>query len=198
MKFQEILSRPKIAQALGFAIAKHGNQKYGKNPYSVHLLRVAEIMYEVAPAGHSLTDDVISAALLHDSLEDTNTTEEEILGMFGENVLDIVKACTKTDDDLCRKCAFKKTVKLLKASYWGVPVKLADRLANMEFSLQENSPQMKMYVKEYSEFKSLLYVQGEFEPFWAKLDEVFEKMCEARLKEAGKLPESSLNWLDGQ
>lgn len=175
LEFKEVLSRPLVATALGFAIAKHGDQKYGQDPYSVHLLRVAEIVYTVGKPNGWWLDHVLAAALLHDVLEDTQTTEEELLGIFGKEVLAIVKACTKTETDLCRKCAFRRTVKALKTTDWALPVKLADRLANMQKSNAEQSPQQKMYVREYAEFKGQLWADESYPEFWYHLDKAFEE-----------------------
>lgn len=176
MTFKEALSRPIPSMALGFAIAKHGDQKYGQDPYSVHLLRVAQIVFEVCNPNENWVDDVLAAAILHDVLEDTDATEEVVLGMFGKKVVDIVKACTKYDDDLCRKCAFRRTVKALLSTDWALQVKLADRLANMQKSNIDQSPQQKMYVREYGDFKSLLFRDVKSDAkLWYELDKAFEE-----------------------
>lgn len=180
MTFQEVLARPKVAQALGFAIAKHGDQKYGKDPYSVHLLAVAQVVHILGRPNENWVDSVIAAALLHDSLEDTKTTEDEIRQLFGKEVSDIVKACTKTDDDLCRRCAFRRTVPALKSTDWALPVKLADRLVNMQKSLAERSSHLNMYVREYAEFKSLLWSEDSWTDLWIELDRAFEAGMEKK------------------
>lgn len=186
IRFQEALTSPKVSQALGFAIAKHGTQKYGEVPYQEHLLKVAGIVYELG-RGWVATEDLLCAALLHDTLEDTDATEGEISSMFGGTVLAIVKACSKDDEDdapkelrSCRRCAFKKTVPALRSVAGAKAVKLADRLANMENSLETRSTHLNMYVREYPEFKSLLWVQGTettmgaYPELWKRLDAAFE------------------------
>lgn len=176
MKFQDLLSRPKVAQALGFAIAKHGDQKYGDKPYQVHLLGVAEVIFGVFGVMDEQTaDTVFSAALLHDTLEDTDATSQEIRDLFGSDVLDIVQACTKTDDDLCRSCSFKRTVPKLEATPYAKMVKMADRLSNMRNSLANRSSHLNMYVREYREFKYLLHQEGELEKLWEQLDAVYKQ-----------------------
>src|SRR3954466_3059754 len=97
-KFMDLLTASKAAQALGFAIAKPGDKKYGDEPYLTHLLRVAETVYQLGQ-GFIPTVDLISAALLHDTLEDTDTTEGELSGTFGPEVAKIVAACTKAEED---------------------------------------------------------------------------------------------------
>jgi (p)ppGpp synthase/HD superfamily hydrolase len=160
--------------AMGYAIAKHGDQKYGDKPYSDHLRAVAQLLYILARPEEDVVDDVMAAALLHDVLEDTDARPEEIEQLFGANVLEIVRACTKTDEDLCRRCAFRRTVKALKVNRWALPVKLADRLANMQNSLANRSTHLNMYVREYPEFKQLLH-DGTWAELWVALDDTFKK-----------------------
>ena len=172
--FQAVLSRPKVALAMGYAIAKHGDQKYGDKPYSDHLRAVAQLVHILGRPNENWVDDVMAASLLHDVLEDTDARPEEIEELFGKQVLAIVKACTKTDDDLCRKCSFRRTVPALKTTDWALPVKLADRLANMLNSLAQRSTHLNMYVREYPEFKQLLWSEGSWVELWIELDKAFE------------------------
>jgi (p)ppGpp synthase/HD superfamily hydrolase len=69
--------------AQGFAMCAHRNQrhKYEDAPYMVHPVRVARIV-------HEYTDDanVIAAAMMHDVLEDTDVTTEEMRRMFGDTI----------------------------------------------------------------------------------------------------------------
>ena len=180
LTFQEILSRPKVAMAMGYAIAKHGDQKYGDKPYSDHLRAVAQLVHILARPNESWVDEVMAAALLHDVLEDTDAKPEEIEELFGPRVLAIVKACTKTDDDLCRRCSFRRTVTALKTTDWALPVKLADRLANMLNSLSQRSTHLNMYVREYPEFKQLLWSDGSWVELWIELDKAFEAGAERK------------------
>lgn len=178
-QFTAFLATPKVAQALGFAIAKHGTQQYGDLPYSTHLLKVAEAAFTVGQ-GAVNTVDLVCGALLHDTLEDTDAVYGEISASFGHDVAEMVKACTKDEEDgpkelhSCRRCAFKKTVPLLRTVPGAKSVKLCDRLVNMENSLETRSTHLNMYVREYAEFKSLLWVEGEYPELWKRLDDAFE------------------------
>lgn len=174
MTFEDALTIPRVAQALGFAVAKRGNQKYGDKPYQEHLLRVAQVVYDHGREGGEGIEVLLQAALLHDTLEDTETTEAEIAESFGLTVLGIVKACTKKDEDLCRRCSFRRTVPALKNTPGALAVKLADRFANMQNSLETRSTHLNMYVREYAEFKNLLFVPGQYERLWQLLDGTFE------------------------
>src|SRR5271166_4137098 len=83
---------PEIALlAQGFAMCAHRNQrrKYEDAPYVVHCERVARIVTEY-------TDDaeVIAAAMMHDVLEDTDVTAEEMRRVFGDQITDLVLEVT--------------------------------------------------------------------------------------------------------
>jgi len=83
---------PQLLKVLNFAAQKHKNQtrKDGKIPYINHPIQVANILAQNGETDISL----LSAALLHDTIEDTETSEKEILENFGKEVLQIVLDCT--------------------------------------------------------------------------------------------------------
>ena len=123
--------------AIKFAAGKHAdiNQLIpGSNlPYVVHLSNVAMeiIIAGLATPGFNLAF-AVQVALLHDVLEDTDTSFEEIETTFGLNVAQAVQALTKNDtlekgekmmDSLTR-------IKALSNEVWSV--KLADRITNLQ------------------------------------------------------------------
>src|SRR5688572_25955060 len=69
--------------------AKMQVRKYTGEPYTVHLANVAGILSEVTS-----DPEIIAAGLLHDTLEDTDLSEETILAEFGPRVLRLVKEVT--------------------------------------------------------------------------------------------------------
>jgi len=77
----------KIIRALNFATLAHDGQKRKNTdiPYIVHPVEVAMILQE-----NNLKEDIIVAGLLHDILEDTKKTQEDILLEFGESILKLV------------------------------------------------------------------------------------------------------------
>jgi (p)ppGpp synthase/HD superfamily hydrolase len=81
----------RFVEALDFAIKAHGDQrrKGGQIPYVAHLLGVASLVLD---AGGD--EDLAIAGLLHDTIEDTKTTSDEIESAFGHRVAAIVEACT--------------------------------------------------------------------------------------------------------
>lgn len=84
----------KIQRAVLFAAKKHATQlRKGTNvPYIVHPIGVMEsLMFAEA------SENAIVAGILHDTLEDTNTTYEELVKNFGTRIANIVRACSETD-----------------------------------------------------------------------------------------------------
>ncbi|MEG4494881.1 HD domain-containing protein [Microcoleus sp. D3_18_C4] len=157
-----------IAKAKEFAIAKHGNQKYGEYPYSYHLAQVSQVLAQFGYAG----DEAIAAAgWLHDTLEDTPTTYEMLVSEFGEETADIVWAVT-TEPGENRVQRFRTTALKIQSNKKALIVKLADRIANTEAGLQSNPKLYKMYLKEFPLFKQLLYNPQDIElmAMWNRLE----------------------------
>lgn len=151
-----------------FAIAQHGTQTYGDRPYSYHLAQVSQVLAEFGYAG----DEAIAAAgWLHDVLEDTPTTYSMLVSEFGEETADIVWAVT-TEPGVNRVDRFCKTALKIQSHKKALIVKLADRIANTEASLQSNPKLYKMYVKEFPLFKELLHNPQDVElmPLWNRLE----------------------------
>jgi (p)ppGpp synthase/HD superfamily hydrolase len=151
-----------------FAIAQHGTQKYGEHPYSYHLAQVSQVLAEFGYAG----DEAIAAAgWLHDILEDTPTTYEMLVSEFGKETADIVWAVT-SEPGGNRADRFRKTALKIQSNKKALIVKLADRIANTEASLQSNPKLYKMYLKEFPLFKQLLYNPQDIElmPMWNRLE----------------------------
>jgi len=80
--------------AASFAARRHRHQirKDGKTPYIAHPFRVAMIVRDMFDVSD---EEVLAAALLHDTIEDTNTDYEDVMEVFGERVADMVSTLTK-------------------------------------------------------------------------------------------------------
>ena len=111
----------RVIEAVQFAAAKHGTQKRKGTgrPYTDHLYRVAGAVAERVNAINMMAEDLVVAALLHDTLEDTTATKEEISQKFGWQVLEYVVAMTKAKDDRPRRVRnaeyFERLKKALRA-----------------------------------------------------------------------------------
>jgi GTP pyrophosphokinase len=122
-----------IRKAWEFCVKHHeGQMRASGEPYIIHPLEVAEVLAEM-----KMDATAISAGLLHDSVEDTPATNEEIGAEFGDQVAHIVEGVTKID-----KIQFanredrqaenvRKMLLAMVSDVRVVLIKLADRLHNM-------------------------------------------------------------------
>jgi (p)ppGpp synthase/HD superfamily hydrolase len=124
-------------KAILFAAKKHadvGQTIPGTDiPYVVHLSNVAmEILMAARYTEHFDLEFAVQVALLHDTLEDTITTFEEITANFGMNIAKAVEALTKNDEiPVSEKMQDSLTrILLLPKEVWAV--KLADRITNLQ------------------------------------------------------------------
>lgn len=122
-----------IKEAYEFGAAAHeGQHRRSGEPYISHPVAVAEIL-----AGLYLDAGSIKAALLHDVLEDTSATREEIKTRFGEDVALLVDGVSKLDqlrfDNAAEAQAesFRKMILAMVQDLRVILVKLADRTHNM-------------------------------------------------------------------
>jgi len=178
-----ILSFPKVAmktpaahflsEAERFATAAHGSQLYDGHPYFIHLRNVVHCLnlYGV----NSL--EMLAAGWLHDILEDTNVQAGELITLFGPRVGELVYSVTNGPG--------KNRTERLAGAYQKIRfnrdatiLKLADRIANVEYSIKQDSagqPRfLKMYRREYPEFRKQLRTETTplepLESMWETLD----------------------------
>lgn len=113
----------KLKEAILFARKKHDGQldDTGEDYYLVHLLPVATA---VSTLSHD--EDVVVAALLHDTVEDTDTTYEELVENFGKRVADLVMEVTQEG----KKDNYGYYFPRLKTAE-GILIKLCDRASNI-------------------------------------------------------------------
>lgn len=171
----------KVMHARAFAICAHGGQKYGDKPYVVHLDAVAEIVRSVVEDTENAWIEIV--AYLHDVVEDTEVTVEQIRNEFDLPYNTAVSQAVSylTDEPgQNRKERKRKTYAKLKAlsgPYEYVPclVKLADRLANVrECVAQQNKDLLKMYQKEHALFREAVYRPGLAPELMVELDDLLE------------------------
>ncbi len=149
-----------VKQAREFATVAHQRinhrRKYTKQPYEVHLKSVAQIVA-------SVTDDeeMIAAAWLHDTVEDTAATHYDIEQQFGKGVHDMVYALTDISKQGDGNRATRKGIDrahLARASVRAKSVKLADLIDNLRDICKHDAKFAKVYLQEMS---ALLEVLGE-------------------------------------
>lgn len=136
-----------VGRAYDVAAKAHEGQKYGTNSYTYHLRQVYDILQEWGV----YSAEVLAAGFLHDTIEDTDLTLDEILTKFGYKVTEIVWRVTD-EPGSNRKERKEKTYPKIKNHIDAITVKLADRIANVEESKKNNKSLFKMYKKEHKEF----------------------------------------------
>ena len=126
-----------LLKALRFASRKHRDQRRKgsqKPPYINHPIEVCSILWEI---GGIRDTDILAAALLHDTIEDTDTRPEEIRDLFGEEVLSIVQELT---DDKSLPKAERKRLQEEHAPHMSPQaklIKLADKISNVNEIVQD-------------------------------------------------------------
>jgi len=125
--------REKIIEAYELAENAHKDQKrLSGEPYIIHPLEVAKILYNMG-----FNDEVIIAGLLHDTVEDTVVSLEEIREKFGQTVADLVDGVTKISMIKSENTKLSQAENIRKVLFSMVKdvrvilIKLADKLHNM-------------------------------------------------------------------
>ena len=129
-----------VLKATQFAALKHCDQrrKDGKTPYIIHPISVAMILAEIG----SIEDlEILSAALLHDTLEDTDTSAHELEKYFGSRVRIIVEELT--DNDMLT-FSHRKQMQIDNAPYLSKDatlVRIADKISNVSDVIENPPPE---------------------------------------------------------
>lgn len=112
-----------VKTAVDFAKLKHQGQKddSGKDYFDAHLRQVAAIMFQVTE-----DPEMLAAAWLHDTIEDTQTTYEELMKEFGSRVADLVMEVTHEGSKDRAGYYFPRL-----HTKEGIMLKFADRLSNI-------------------------------------------------------------------
>lgn len=158
-----------IFKALAFASEKHKDQKRkggSESPYINHPIKVAKILVENNEENNAT---LLAAAILHDTIEDTNTNKEELEDLFGFEVCKIVCECT---DDKTLKKHERKQFQIdsaAGASNQAKKLKIADKICNM-MDIKDDPP------KNWSTNRRLDYLDWCEKVFEAGLRGVNEKL----------------------
>ena len=131
-----------IDKAVEYADVKHQRQKRKDgSPYIIHPLAVAEVVTEMG-----LDQDAVLGALLHDCIEDTDASHEEIEKLFGTTVAELVEGVTKltradfSSSEQAQMENLRKMFMAMSKDIRVVLIKIADRLHNMR-TMQYQTPE---------------------------------------------------------
>ena len=130
-----------LQRAVEYAANKHIDQKRKDgSPYIIHPLAVAEIVAEMG-----LDTDAVLGALLHDCIEDTDASHEDIEKLFGQTVAELVEGVTKltranfSSSEQAQMENLRKMFMAMSKDIRVVLIKIADRLHNMR-TMQYQTP----------------------------------------------------------
>lgn len=152
MTLLHLYKNPNLAESIEFIKAKHTGQfRYGGAPYSMHPLIVASIL---ATKGYD--EDTQKRGLFHDLYEDTDATKEEIIALSNEGVEKSVRALTKTKGMLMEDY-------IAGFGEEDIPVKLADRLNNVNGAVKAPKAFRLRYIEETEKYYIPLSIGTLFE-----------------------------------
>ncbi|MGE3163899.1 MAG: HD domain-containing protein [Planctomycetota bacterium] len=158
-----------VVAARAFALAAHGDQRYGDFPYSYHLDAVASIL---APYG----EEAQIIGLLHDVVEDTDTGLSEIRACFGSRVADCVALVTDVEGPTREARKALTHAKLATVSgdlELALIVKAADRLANLRMSASsQTGGKLDLYRREHAAFRASAHRPGLCDEVWQEIDRI--------------------------
>lgn len=150
-----------------FALQAHGDQRYGKHPYSYHLDAVAEILQPYGEVAQVI-------GYLHDVVEDTAVELEQIAAEFNEFIANAVAILTDEPGNNRKERKQKTYLKMSqvdKELEIALLVKVADRLANVRAGVHFNELQkLQMYQMEHPLFTQSVYRDALCDELWSELN----------------------------
>ena len=176
-----------LNRAYVFSMRAHGAQKRASgDPYFLHPLEVAGILSDM-----KLDDATIITALLHDTVEDTTATLEEVRKLFGDEIASLVNGVTKLSQLELQSHStrqaenFRKLVLAMSNDLRVLLVKLADRLHNMRTLSYVTSPEKrKRIARETLEIYAPLAERIGIHHFKDELDDIAFKELNADARES--------------
>lgn len=141
-----------VEKAEKFAKEKHNGEirRFSGEPYFNHVKRVSENIKKYKKSHRS--EELVAAAFLHDTLEDTNTDYKELKENFGELIASLVKELSNNEEEIehssKKSYLAEKMADPEQMSSWGLCLKLSDRLDNIS-DLDKTNPEFrKRYIDE--------------------------------------------------
>lgn len=161
----------RVQQARNYAIQAHGQQMYGERPYVFHLDQVVSLLQDRG-------EDAQIVGYLHDTVEDTAVTEEDVAKVFGQFIADCVGLVSDVPgpDRKSRKSkTYARLAKVRGEKELALVVKAADRLANVRMCIKENNRKLlDVYRQEQPVFFRAAYRPGLCEEFWRELQQLLQ------------------------
>ncbi|MCC9601415.1 HD domain-containing protein [Stieleria sp. JC731] len=141
----------RILEATLFAAEKHADQRRKNAAATPYINHPIEVAMHLASVGKVDDEAILIAALLHDTIEDTDTTVDEVRDRFGEEVAFLVMECT---DDKSLPKQERKRLQVVNApnkSVGAKQIKIADKTCNLRTLIDDppigwDSQRLKEYV----------------------------------------------------
>lgn len=163
----------------------NANCKYGENngSYMLHVNMVVDVVLKHKYVFISCTDihATVSAAFLHDTIEDAKQSCNDITAVAGKDVADIVLCVTDTPANN-RLMKHLLTMHRTVSDYRAIILKMCDMHANASYSKEHGSSMYRKYVIEYAYRRPIFQIalgwyknqlnQMELDLFWKELDEI--------------------------
>lgn len=169
------ISSPKVIKARKFAIKHHGKQSYGSYPYVHHLDRVYEKawLFQELKWPEVNLDNLLSVAYLHDVLEGTAVSADEIYRKFGLVMRDHVVHLTREPGESVQDY-LHKVGKIYSCTY----IKLCARISNVEeVPATGKWNLLERYRNDHEMFKSVLFRPNhKLGPMWWYLENLLNTM----------------------
>ncbi len=179
MKAQAHAEIALLMDAIAFSAHKHRNQRrkdVDASPYINHPIELARVL---AVEGGVTDHETLAAAILHDTLEDTETTYEELKEKFGRAIAEVVR---EVSDDQTLSKADRKQLQIEHASHLSRRarlVKLADKTCNVR-DMAAHPPRGWDLARRREYFDWARKVVDEIRGTSAPLEAAFDEACAAR------------------
>jgi guanosine-3',5'-bis(diphosphate) 3'-pyrophosphohydrolase len=160
-----------IHRACDFAIAAHGDQRYGARRYAFHLDMVATILQPYGAQAQIV-------GYLHDTLEDTRATRDQIEAAFGPHVAACVAILTDeagADRKTRETLTYAKMAEVRGELELALIVKAADRLANVRACAADGlERKLTMYREEHVALRAAAYRRSICDALWHELEHALQ------------------------
>ena len=164
-------SEDRVNRARAYAVAAHGDQKYGDYPYVFHLDQVASLLTRYG-------EDAQVIGYLHDTVEDTDATVTDVQREFGAFVAECVALVSDAPgrDRKTRKAkTYARLARVTGPAELALVVKAADRLANVRMCVKEQNHDLwQVYRQEQPVFFRAAFREGLCDDFGAELHQLLQ------------------------
>lgn len=166
------------SRAESYATQRHSevNHHFDGKPYDFHLKMVVDVanryIYLIPKDKREI---VISGCWVHDIIEDARETYNDVKDELGYEVAELAYALTNEKGKNRTERANDKYYEGIRNTPYATFIKICDRIANFEYSIEKESRMAKVYKKEYDNFYKKLYKE-EYKEMFEHLNNLSEKI----------------------